>query len=74
MSVPSSKTTVTTERPNFVSDRTSSSRGRPLIAVSTGNVTNCSTSSGARPGLSVSTWTCTVVMSGTASIGRCRAE
>jgi hypothetical protein len=36
MSVPSSKTTVTTERPNFETERISSTFGRPLIAVSTG--------------------------------------
>ena len=69
MSVPSSKTTVTAERPNRDTERISSTRGRPLIAVSTGKVMNCSTSSGPRPGPSVSTCTWTLVTSGTASIG-----
>ena len=55
MSVPSSNTTVTTERPNFDTERISSTFGSPLMAVSTGKVMKLSTSSGASPGLSVST-------------------
>ena len=43
--------------------------GSPLIAVSTGTVTNCSTSAGPIPGAWVSTITWFGVTSGTASIG-----
>jgi len=53
MSVPSSKTTVTTDRPNLETERISSILGRPLMAVSTGKEMNFSTSSGAKPGLLV---------------------
>src|SRR6476661_6907767 len=74
MSVPSAKTTVTADKPKRETERISSMRGRPLIAVSTGKVMNCSTSSGARPALLVSTCTWTLVTSGTASIGRVRSE
>jgi hypothetical protein len=74
MSAPSSKTTVTTERPNLETERISSILGSPLIAVSTGKVMNFSTSSGARPGLLVSTWTWTLVTSGTASMGSSPSE
>src|SRR5439155_12064950 len=44
----------------------------PAIAVSIGNVTCRSISSGGRPSTIVLTWTCTLVMSGTASMGRRR--
>src|SRR3954468_6253244 len=74
MSVPSSKTMVTTDRPYFEIERTSSTLGMPDIARSTGTVTYCSTSMGDRAGAAVMTWTCTLVMSGTASIGRSKAD
>ena len=74
MSVPSWKTIVTTEMPNFEIERICSTLGRPLIAPSTGNESSVSTSSGLSAGASVITWTCTLVRSGTASIGRCSAE
>jgi hypothetical protein len=60
MSVPSSKTTVTTDRPNFETERSSSTLGRPLMDVSTGKVMNFSISSGAKPGLLVRIWTLNV--------------
>src|SRR5687767_12188875 len=41
----------------------------PAIAVSSGTVMRCSASSGVYPGASTLTITCTLVMSGTASIG-----
>jgi hypothetical protein len=69
MSVPSSKTTVTADKPNLEVDRTSIRSGRPLMACSTGVVMNFSTSSGPRAGDDVKTWTCTLVTSGTASMG-----
>lgn len=72
MSVPSSKVTVTALRPKRDTLRTSFSRGNPLITVSTGKVMNCSTSRGPSAGALVSTCTCTVVTSGTASMGRLR--
>ena len=74
MSVPSWKTTVTTEMPNFEIDRISSTLGRPLIAPSTGNDSSDSTSRGESAGASVITCTCTFVRSGTASIGKLAAE
>ena len=43
--------------------------GIPVIATSTGWVTIISISVGDRPGALVSTWTCTFVTSGTASMG-----
>src|SRR5437588_3074881 len=67
MSVPSSKTTVTCERPNLEMERELCRRDRPLRACSTGKVTFCSTSSGPRPGTTVLTCTCTGVVSGKAS-------
>ena len=74
MSVPSLKTIVTTETPNFEIDRICSTSGSPLIAPETGNDSSESTSSGESAGASVITWTCTFVRSGTASIGRWSAE
>ena len=68
-SVPSSKTSVTADRPLREMLRTSSRAGSPLIAASTGKVTKRSTSSGPRAGAWVSTCTWTLVMSGTASMG-----
>ena len=65
---------VTTEIPNLEIDRICSTLGRPLIAPSTGNESSDSTSSGDSAGASVITWTCTLVRSGTASIGRLAAE
>ena len=70
MSVPSSKMMVTPEIPNCENERTSLMRGMPFIAFSTGIVMNCSTSSGPSAGALVSAMTWTLVMSGTASIGR----
>ena len=46
MSVPSWKTTVTTEMPNLEIDRICSTLGSPLIAPSTGKESSDSTSSG----------------------------
>ena len=74
MSVPSSKTTVTTDSPNFDTERICSTLGSPLMAVSTGKVMKDSTSWGASPGLFVSTCTWTFVTSGTASMGSFRNE
>src|SRR5262245_6527964 len=69
MSVPSSKTSVTDEIPNREVLRICANCGRPPIATSTRLVTYCSISSGERPAASVSTMTCVLVMSGTASMG-----
>src|SRR4051812_32769634 len=74
MSVPSSKATVTTERPYLETERTSSTFGMPDIARSTGTVTYCSTSIGESAGAGVMICTWTLVMSGTASMGRSTAE
>src|SRR5262245_27367600 len=74
MSVPSSNTTVTTDSPYLVMERTSSTLGIPDMARSTGTLTYCSTSIGDSAGAGVITWTCTLVMSGTASIGSSTAE
>src|SRR4029079_6456382 len=74
MSVPSSKTIVTTDRPYFEIDRTSSTFGMPDIARSTGTLTYCSTSTDESAGAAVITCTWMFVMSGTASIGSCTAD
>src|SRR5678809_1126393 len=74
MSVPSSKTTVTTDSPYLEIERISSTFGTPDIARSTGTVTYCSTSVGDRAGAGVITCTCTFVTSGTASIGKSIVE
>lgn len=73
MSVPSSKMTVTWERPNFDIDRTSLSFGSPEIACSSGAVTCRSISNGDRTEATVLICTWTGVVSGKASRGR-RAE
>ena len=67
-------TIVTDEKPNWVIDRTSLIRGMPFMAFSTGIVMNCSTSSGPSAGALVRAITWTLVMSGTASIGRLSSE
>ncbi len=67
MSVPSRKMIVTAETAVRLTDRISSSPGMPFIAISTGKVRYCSTSSGDRPGAVVSTETWVLVTSGTAS-------
>jgi hypothetical protein len=67
-------TTVTCDRPNFESDRTSSTSGRPAMAISTGSVIWRSTSMGESAGAFVLICTCTLVTSGTASIGSRSAD
>ena len=67
MSVPSVKTIVTAAKPYLLTERTCVTFGSPFIATSTGNVANRSTSTGERPGASISTWTCASVRSGNAS-------
>src|SRR6266516_1428499 len=74
MSVPSLKSKVTCERPNFVSERISRIPGRPAISISIGRVTSFSDSSAASAGTSVLICTWTPVMSGTASIGKFSAD
>src|SRR6476661_946847 len=74
MSVASSNTTVTTDRPYLESDRISVTRGMPAMARSTAVLTYCSTSTGDSAGAAVMIWTWTFVTSGTASIGRSMAE
>jgi len=69
MSMESSNTAVTELSPARVTERSSDSLGSPLRPISTGNVTKRSISSALRPGESVSTLTCTLVTSGTASMG-----
>ena len=58
MSVPQSKLTQTKPRPTAETERTLSTPGRPLIAVSSGMVMSCSTSSGAMPPASTCSVTC----------------
>src|SRR4051794_14213517 len=72
MSVPSRKIAVTAESPERETDRSSTRFGMPLSAISIGNVTDRSTSTGESPGASVRAETCTVETSGTASIGSSR--
>ena len=57
VSVPSLNTTVTAETAVRLIERISSTPGRPFMAVSTGKVRYCSTSSGESPGALVSTET-----------------
>src|SRR5467141_797909 len=73
MSVPSRNTAVTVESPYLDVERSSVSAGMPPSTRSTGAVTYCSTSSGESADTAVMTCTCTVVTSGTASMGRLRA-
>src|SRR4051794_16170307 len=70
MSVPSSKSATTCEKPNLETERTPSSPFRPPSADSTGKVICRSTSSGASSGATVLICTCTDVVSGKASRGR----
>ena len=67
-SVPSRKMTVTAETAVRLTERISSSPGTPFIAISTGKVRYCSTSSGDSPGALVRMETWVFVTSGTASI------
>ena len=73
MSVPSSNTRVMADRPKRESERTCVTFGSPFMTRSIGAVTYCSTSTGPSAGAFVSTCTCTLVTSGTASIGNSRA-
>ena len=66
-SVSSSNTTVTADTAVRLMERISTTPGRPFIAVSTGYVRYCSTSTGDRPGALVMIPTWTLVTSGTAS-------
>src|SRR5713101_5783741 len=72
MSVPSLKIAVTAESPERDTDRSSIRFGMPFSAISIGNVTDRSTSTGDSPGASVSAATWIVETSGTASIGSAR--
>jgi len=68
MLVPSRNVTITTDRPNMLALRISSSPGMPPIASSTGNVICRSTSSATIPGATVLICTWTGVVSGNASM------
>ena len=70
LSVSSLNTTVTTLRPKREMERSSNTPGMPRTAISTGAVTNCSTSVVDKEGQMVSTWAWLLVMSGMASMGR----
>jgi hypothetical protein len=70
MSVPSSKMTVTCDRPYLDNERTSWTFGIPPMAHSIGKVIRRSTSTGESAFTGVLIWTWTLVISGTASIGR----
>ncbi len=74
MSVPSSNTSVTCDKPKRDSERNSVKPAMPPISVSMGNVTSFSISSGASAGTCVLICTWTLVMSGTASIGSRNAD
>ena len=69
MSVPQSNSTQTTEMPCAVEERTRRTPVAPFTAVSIGNVTSASTSSGAMPCASVRTVTVGAVRSGKTSTG-----
>src|SRR5215213_1589121 len=69
MSVLSVKTAVTWEKPLRENDRVDSSPGVPASAVSIGKVICFSISIGVSAGATALIWTCTLVTSGTASIG-----
>src|SRR5579863_3531339 len=69
MSVLSLNTAVTWAKPLRENDQVFSRPGVPASATSSGNVTCFSISSGDSAGAKALTWTCTLVMSGTASIG-----
>ena len=73
MSVPQSNSTQTTAMPTAVAERTRRTPEAPLIALSIGNVTSDSISSGAMPWPSVRMVTVGAVRSGNTSIGICRA-
>ena len=73
MSVPQSNSTQTTAIPTAVADRTRRTPEAPLMALSSGNVTSDSISSGAIPWPSVRIVTVGAVRSGNTSIGICRA-
>ena len=60
------------DKPNCVCENNRTECGSPLSTVSSGIVTCFSTSSGARPGKSVMTFTCVSDTSGNASMGRLR--
>src|SRR5215212_4890440 len=74
MSVRSAKTAVTWAKPLREKERVSSRPGMPASTVSIGKVTCFSTSIGVSAGAMALTWTCTLVTSGTASIGRRSAD
>ena len=69
MSVPQSNSTQTTAMPTAVAERTRRTPDAPLIALSSGNVTSDSISSGAMPCPSVRMVTVGAVRSGNTSIG-----
>ena len=73
MSVPQSNSTQTTAMPTAVAERTRRTPEAPLMALSIGNVTSDSISSGAMPWPSVRIVTVGAVRSGNTSIGICRA-
>ena len=73
MSVPQSNSTHTTAMPTAVADRTRRTSDAPLIAVSIGNVTSVSSSSGAMPRPSTRIVTVGAVRSGNTSTGMLRA-
>ena len=73
ISVPQSNSTNTIESPMPETERTRVTPGMPFIAVSTGNVTSCSTSSGAMPPASVSSVTVGLFRSGKISTVICCA-
>jgi hypothetical protein len=65
---------VTAETAVLLIERIWSRPGMPFIAISTGKVRYCSTSTGERPGAVVSTETCVFVTSGTASTDSLRID
>ena len=71
MSVPQSNSTQTTAMPTAVAERTRRTPEAPLIALSIGNVTSDSISSGAMPWPSVRIVTVGAVRSGKTSTGIC---
>ena len=73
MSVPQANSTLITDKPTPEELRTACTPVAPLSTDSSGKVTSVSTSSGARPGASVSTVTRGRLRSGKTSIGSCQS-
>ena len=70
MSVPSSKSIVTSTMPYFDTERSMRCLGMPSISTSMGSAMRLSTSSGVMPGAFMMILTCVLDTSGNASMGK----